>query len=51
MIAQCGFIYAHGFAFIVNGFGTASGISMGYLANTLPAVRSGIGAGPEGLLF
>jgi hypothetical protein len=50
MIAQCNFLYAHGFAFIADALGNSNGTTMGYIANVLPAVRSGIGATPEALL-
>jgi hypothetical protein len=33
MIANCGFQYAHGFAYIVYNFGTSSGAAMGYVAS------------------
>jgi len=36
VIAQCGFQYAHGFAFITNGVGTTGGLSQGYLAGVIP---------------
>ena len=37
MIAQCAFQYAHGFAFITDGFGgPGRGLSQGYLAGVIP---------------
>jgi len=39
VIAQCGFQYAHGFAFITNGVGTNGGLSQGYLAGVIPDVN------------
>jgi len=40
MIAQCGFQYAHGFAFITDGFGgPGRGLSQGYLAGVIPDVN------------
>jgi hypothetical protein len=37
MIAQCGFQFAHGFAFITDGFGgPGRGLSQGYLALIIP---------------
>ena len=39
MIAQCGFQYAHGFAFITNGVGANGGLSQGYLAGVIPDVN------------
>jgi hypothetical protein len=45
-IAQCDFNQAHGFAFIVNNFGTPSGIAQGYLAVVIPNTR---GEGSTGI--
>jgi hypothetical protein len=39
MIAQCGFQYAHGFAFITDGVGATGGLSQGYLAGVIPDVN------------
>jgi hypothetical protein len=36
IIAQCGFQYAHGFAFITDGVGVNGGLSQGYLAGIIP---------------
>ena len=37
MIAQCRFQYAHGFAFVTDGFGgPGRGLSQGYLALIIP---------------
>jgi hypothetical protein len=36
IIAQCGFQYAHGFAFITDGVGVTGGLSQGYLAGVIP---------------
>jgi len=51
IIAQCNFLYAHGFAYITYGGDSPvtvnSEMAMGYLAEILPVKRSGIGAGPE----
>lgn len=40
MIANCNFQYAHGFTYIVSGFGTSSGVAMGYVANPIPTTRA-----------
>jgi len=42
-IANCQFLYAHGFAYIVYNFGTTSGTSMGYLADIITSGRTLIG--------
>jgi hypothetical protein len=50
MIAQCKFQYAHGFAFITDGFGgPGKGLSEGYLALIIPdtSVTGGRGANPN----
>jgi hypothetical protein len=39
-IAQCNFLDAHGFGYIVDNFGQSSGTAEGYLALVLPASRS-----------
>jgi hypothetical protein len=39
MIAQCGFQFAHGFAFITDGVGSTGGLSQGYLAGVIPDVN------------
>lgn len=39
MIAQCGFQFAHGFAFITDGVGANGGLSQGYLAGVIPDVN------------
>jgi hypothetical protein len=39
IIAQCGFQYAHGFAFITDGVGVTGGLSQGYLAGVIPDVN------------
>jgi hypothetical protein len=39
VIANCAFQYAHGFAYIVNSFGTTSQMAMGYTAKVLPVIR------------
>jgi hypothetical protein len=39
IIAQCGFQYAHGFAFITDGVGATGGLSQGYLAGVIPDVN------------
>jgi hypothetical protein len=45
VIANCNFQYAHGFAYIVNSFGTANQMAMGYTAKVLPVARAlGVGA-------
>jgi hypothetical protein len=36
IIAQCGFQFAHGFAFITTGLGTSSAVAEGYLAGVIP---------------
>lgn len=43
MIASCPFLYAHGYAFIETGLGTASGVAQGYIAEILNPNRA---AGP-----
>lgn len=40
MLANCNFQYAHGFTYIVSGFGTSSGVAMGYVANPIPTTRT-----------
>jgi hypothetical protein len=35
MIAQCNYLYAHGFAYIAYQLGTTIGSTMGYTANVL----------------
>lgn len=50
MIAQCRFQYAHGFAFIKDGFGgPGQGLSEGYLALIIPdtSITSGRNANPN----
>jgi len=39
MIAQCGFQFGHGFAFITDGVGSSGGLSQGYLAGVIPDVN------------
>jgi hypothetical protein len=55
MIAQCNFLYGHGYAFIFNGLiGTSpNAVAEGYLAEVLANNRSGlaVGAGPEFVTF
>jgi hypothetical protein len=49
MIAQCNFLYAHGFSYISYNIGTSSGMAMGYLALEL-GTRGGASTGvPEAL--
>jgi hypothetical protein len=52
IIAQCQFLYAHGFAYITYGSDSPvtvnSEMAMGYLAEVLQNNRANIGAGPEG---
>jgi len=36
MIAQCNYLYGHGFAYIAYQLGTGNGATMGYVANVLP---------------
>jgi len=42
LIATCGFQFAHGFAFVENGFGLAQGIGTVYLALVLPDPGPGL---------
>jgi len=42
MIAQCNYVDGHGFAYIIDGFGTSTGTAMGYLA--LEMERAGAGS-------
>jgi len=52
MIAQCNYLYGHGFAYIAYQLGTGSGATMGYTANVFTTGRSTSGATPanvEGL--
>ncbi len=49
MIAQCNFLYGHGYAFISSGLGMNSGVAEGYLAGVIPDVnlksRGSVGSG------
>jgi len=47
MIANCNFLYGHGFAYITYNLGSASGVSMGYLADTINPARGGVGIAGE----
>jgi hypothetical protein len=51
MIAQCNFLFGHGFAFITNGIGSNGGLSEGYLASVIPDVNltSGRKANPAAI--
>lgn len=49
-IAQCPFLYAHGYAFIETGLGTSSGVAQGYLAEILTPKRAA-GPNPEAITF
>ncbi len=53
MIAQCNFLYGHGYAFIFNGLiGTSpNAVAEGYLAEVLLNNRAAIGVGPEAVQF
>jgi hypothetical protein len=53
VIAQCGFLYGHGFSYITYNNGTPSATAEGYLAIVLPNNRSAnvVGQGPEGVTF
>ena len=54
IIAQCQFLYAHGFAYITYGGDspvTTSEMAMGYLAEVLQTSRANIGKGPEFVTF
>jgi hypothetical protein len=51
MIAQCTFVYGHGFGYITYGQGTSSADAQGYLAEVLPLNRAAVGSGPEGVTF
>jgi hypothetical protein len=44
MIAQCNYLYGHGFAYIAYQLGMNSGATMGYIANVLPTRPIGSGA-------
>jgi hypothetical protein len=46
IIAQCQFQYAHGFAFLTDGVGSAGGLSEGYLAGVIPDVNQVTGGRP-----
>jgi hypothetical protein len=48
IIAQCGFQYAHGFAFITDGVGVTGGLSQGYLAGIIPDTNQ-VARGPNPL--
>jgi len=43
VIAQCNFLEAHGFSYIVDNFGTPSGTAEGYLAIVIPNGRGEVG--------
>jgi hypothetical protein len=50
LIAQCNYLYAHGFAYIAYQLGTGNGATMGYVANVLvnrPLVLGGLGVASE----
>ena len=49
IIAVCDFQYAHGFAFITDGFGGVPNLAQGYLALVIPVTTSGRIAGVPGL--
>jgi hypothetical protein len=51
MIAQCTFVYGHGFGYITYGQGTSSADAQGYLAEVLPLNRATVGSGPEPVQF
>jgi hypothetical protein len=40
MIANCNFLYAHGFAYVVYNLTQNNGAAMGYLADVLPSGRT-----------
>jgi hypothetical protein len=44
MIAQCNYLYGHGFAYIAYQLGTGNGATMGYVAQVLPTRPIGSGA-------
>jgi hypothetical protein len=44
LIAQCNYLYGHGFAYIAYQLGTGNGATMGYVANILPTRPIGSGA-------
>jgi hypothetical protein len=44
LIAQCNYLYGHGFAYIAYQLGTGNGSTMGYTANILPTRPIGSGA-------
>jgi hypothetical protein len=39
MIAQCNFLFGHGYAFLTNGLGSGGGLAEGYLAGVIPDVN------------
>jgi len=43
MIAQCNFLYGHGFAYLTYNSGASTGMAMGYLANAINPARGGVG--------
>jgi hypothetical protein len=50
LIAQCNYLYAHGFAYIAYQLGTGNGATMGYVANVLvtrPIILGGLGVASE----
>jgi len=47
MIAQCNFLFGHGFAFLTNGIGSTGGLSEGYLAGIIPDVNLTKGRQPS----
>jgi len=49
MIANCNFLYAHGFTYITYNIGQSSGMAMGYLALEIVPGRAASSAAPESL--
>jgi len=49
MIAQCNFLFGHGFLYISYNIGQSSGMAMGYLAEEVPGARAASTAAPEAL--
>jgi len=47
MIANCNFLFGHGFAYITFGLGNANGAAMGYLADAIGTPRAGTVGFPE----
>jgi len=47
MLANCNFLFGHGFAYISYALGSANGVSMGYLADTIGTGRAATVVAPE----